>query len=37
MQLYCDDKSTFNITYNPVHHDRTKHVELDLTLYQREV
>jgi len=29
MQLFCDNKATISIAYNPVHHDRTKHVEVD--------
>ena len=29
MQLYCDNKAAINIAHNPVHHDRTKHVEVD--------
>ena len=29
MWLYCDNKSTISIAHNPVHHDRTKHVEVD--------
>lgn len=29
MQLYCDNKSTISIAHNSVHHDRTKHVEVD--------
>lgn len=29
MQLFCDNKSTISIIHNPVHHDRTKHVEVD--------
>ena len=29
MKLYCDNKSAINIAHNPVHHDRTKHVEID--------
>ena len=29
MRLYCDNKSAINIAHNPVHHDRTKHVEID--------
>ena len=29
MQLYCNNKATISIAHNPVHHDRTKHVEVD--------
>lgn len=29
IQLYCDNQSTISIANNPVHHDRTKHVEVD--------
>lgn len=29
MKLYCDNKSTINITHNPVQHDHTKHVKVD--------
>ncbi|KAL6333802.1 hypothetical protein AAG906_028988 [Vitis piasezkii] len=29
MRLYCDNKATICIAHNPVHHDRTKHVEVD--------
>ena len=29
MKLYCDNKSAINIAHNPVHHDWTKHVEID--------
>ena len=27
MKMYCDNKAAINISHNPVHHDRTKHVE----------
>ena len=27
--LYCDNKVAINIDNNHVHHDRTKHVEID--------
>lgn len=29
LQLYCDNQATINIVNNPLHHDRTKHVEID--------
>ncbi|CAL8154939.1 unnamed protein product [Prunus armeniaca] len=29
MDLYCDNKAAIVIAYNPVQHDRTKHVEVD--------
>ena len=29
MQLYCDNKAAINIAHNHVHHDKTKHVEVD--------
>ena len=29
IQLYCDNKVACDIAYNPVQHDRTKHVEVD--------
>ena len=30
MNLHCDNKTTIEIAQNPVQHDRTKHVEVDL-------
>ncbi|RVW54645.1 Retrovirus-related Pol polyprotein from transposon RE1 [Vitis vinifera] len=29
MKMFCDNQSTISIAKNPVHHDRTKHVEID--------
>ena len=29
MKLYYDNKAAIDISHNPVHHDRTKHVEVD--------
>ena len=29
MRLYWDNKSTISIAYNPIQHNRTKHVEID--------
>ena len=30
MRLYCDNKVVINIAHNPIQHDRTKHVEIDM-------
>ena len=29
MRLYYDNQAAINIAHNPVHHDLTKHVEID--------
>ena len=30
MKLYCDNKLVISIAHNPVQHDRTKHIEIDM-------
>ena len=30
MKLYCDNKAAINIAHNPIQHDRTKRVEIDI-------
>ena len=32
MSLYCDNKTAISIVYDPVKHNRTKHVEIDKRL-----
>lgn len=36
IRLYRDNKAAINIAHNLVQHDRTKHIEIDKTLYQRK-
>lgn len=37
MKLYCDNKATVSIAHNPVHHDRTKHVEIDRHIIKEKI
>ena len=29
MKLFCNNKAAINISYNPIQHYKTKHVEID--------
>ena len=29
LKLFCNNKAAINISHNPIHHDRIKHVEVD--------
>ena len=37
MKLYCDNKTTISIAYNPIQHDRTKYVEVDRHFIKEKV
>ena len=37
MLLYCDNKAAISISYNSVHHDRTKHVEVDCHFIKEKI
>ncbi|XP_073133444.1 secreted RxLR effector protein 161-like [Henckelia pumila] len=36
MVMYCDNKSTISIVHKPVHHDRTKHIEVDIDISSKK-
>lgn len=37
MNLNCSNKTTISIVYNPIHHYRTKHVEIDRHFIKEEI
>lgn len=36
LQIHCDNKAAITITHNSVHHDRTKHVEVDMHFIKKD-
>ena len=37
MKMFCDNQATISIAKNPIHHDRTKHVEIDRHFIKEKV
>ena len=37
LQVYCDNRAAISITHNPVHHDQTKHVEVDRHFIKKKI
>ena len=37
MQFFSDNKATLEISRNPIHHDRTKHVEVDWHFIKKKI
>lgn len=36
-KLYTDKKSAINVAHNPIHHDRTKHVEIGRHFIKKKI
>ena len=36
-KMFCDNQATISIPHNPIHHDRTKHVEIDQHFIKEKV
>ena len=36
-RLYCDNKSAISLAHNPLHNDRTKHIEIDRHFIKEKV
>ena len=37
MTIYCDNEAAIAISHNLVHHNRTKHVEVDLHFIKEKI
>ena len=37
MKLYCDNKAAINITHNPIQHDGTKHVKINMHFIKQKL
>ena len=37
LKMFCDNQATISISHNPIHHDRTKHVEIDQHFIKEKV
>ena len=37
MHIFCDNQAAISIAKNPIHHDRTKHMELDCHFIKEKV